>query len=133
DIDPMDDLVFDEAGLSKGIGFYVYSPPDDHEATSLWIESRCVALSIAPDMSKADWSEILAFSFPEHVIQEMSRTKAGQLLVLLSRISHYSRIGICFLDGGVEEIWEKSFNDCLRNILPMFLLPWDVSPNILFI
>lgn len=123
-------------GLSpKGLPFSLYSSMSSTCATGLWSEAYHVSRSLIGGYSKLPHNreDLTVTIWPINYDVTLRRTRLGRILVGIAGLSYYERIGIAFVDGGVEAACFGSSEECIAGILRGVALPWDCSPNLLYV
>ena len=137
-LDPEDIAGLEELGPApQGFYFSVSSSPDESEATDLWNEAYILARTILQG-SMGENAMHVANSvgeviWPETYIDEMQQCRLARFLDLLAGMQGYRSICIALIDGGIESEFRGTAEECIEEILRMVLLPWDNSPNTLYI
>lgn len=106
------------------------------DGTNLWNEAhtRAMALMNAPGMRirfQKGVEEGLAL--PAGFVDDMSETRLGMWLRRIMRVPHTASGGVALVDGGMESCFFGSRDECLLRLLRSTVLPWDCSPNTLYI
>jgi hypothetical protein len=143
EIDPEDEKVLDEPEEIRGEGltFMTTSEPGDSvdweicEAWNAARESGREALS--SDCPGFQTKDLLArldeVILPDPVLSKLAGTSLGKFVSAVVGFGEISGGGLALFDGGVRAIVRATPEICLRRILTAFLLPWDASPDALYV
>ena len=139
-LDENDCAAVDEGirNFSKADFYYsIYSSRDGSDATELWNEARAVGMEVLTQEGVNpfvfDLSSLSRIHFPPHYFTAISESRLGNFINGLKLISVDDLVAITLVDGGIERTKIASPEECLSEILRSLVLPWDCSPNTLYI
>jgi hypothetical protein len=126
-----------ESSTKEGDYFAIYSTREDAEATELWLEAREAAMGVLQsegiDPFVSSLSDALKIDFPDSYSSVILQSRLGRLIEGLQQLSANAIIAITLVDGGIERIKNGPTDDSVAEIFKSFILPWDCSPNTLYI
>ncbi len=132
ELDDDDRIAVEDVSTLKSSGLYFQL-----DGTALWIDAmntgRGLLSQTMPhiaDMSVQDFEEL---DLPGHYFAQMGSTQLGALVTWLQTNSLISGCGLALLDGGISSVFEGTPEECAQNIMRSVLLPWDLSPNHLYV
>lgn len=120
-----------------GVYFMICSNENDPDATELWIETQALAMELLQnegiDPFVFNLSDALQINFPDGYYQAIAQSRFGELVDGLKSISASAVVAIALVDGGIERVKKGSPDDCITEIFRSLILPWDCSPNTLYV
>ena len=122
---------------SKGLYFAIYSGGGESDATVLWLEASDLAMQLLRsqgiDPLLLTPSQLEQTEIPENYYDDILSSRLGRFVSELPLILEGTDFEIAFIDGAVERIRYCHKNECLRQILRSFILPWDQTQNALYV
>ena len=121
------------------VDFYysIYSPGDESDATELWNEARALGMEVLKqqhiDPFISNFSALNQIQFPTRYFIEIANSRLGSFINRLKPISTDAIVAITLVDGAIERTKTGSPRECISEILRSLVLPWDCSPNTLYI
>jgi hypothetical protein len=110
-----------------GLFFSASDEPGSADATGLWDEAM-------EAMRAADVEEALGsgdVTIPNTVA--FTRTRLGTLCRRLLQTPLASACGLALVDGGIDEVFVGSADDCLQAITAESIRPWHATSNRLYV
>jgi hypothetical protein len=119
-VDPGDKATLDDVVKEPGTSFAVGSSSADSDATALWLEATRAAITVGPGVAAA-------------ALAAASSSRLGRFCATLLMEPTFTCGGVALVDGGIEGVSVGTASECLAAITRNLLLPWDRSPNILYV
>jgi len=137
-LDPEDMAVLEEIEPSaEKFYFIVNTSVEENEASSLWNEANLSSQRILRESMGERFvytaNAVPDAEWPDDYIDQMKHCRLARFLYLLAGMQGYRSICIALIDGGIESEFRGTAEECIEEILRMVLLPWDNSPNTLYI
>jgi hypothetical protein len=126
-VDNEDNEAMNQAKVLRNVGvtFSICSSVADTDATTLWLEA---STKLRADASLTEHSSATE---QEGAIQALLATRLGHVCSGLLDCGEVSAIAL--VDGGIEEIFEGTREQCLSRIAQDVRRTWDQSPNRLYL
>jgi len=119
------------------LAYTIYASEADHDATPLWIEARDAAMEVfqksGVNPSTFKLEDVLQLRRPDNYRKEILKSRLGGFVNALRLLSQDAVVAVALVDGGIHRVKRDSAINCVNEILDSFILPWDCSPNTLYV
>lgn len=104
---------------TNGVTFNITSTPGDSDATRLWLDA----------MEKL--AKYVAQGTPRSLLQDFVATRLGVVSTQIFELGE--AVGVALVDGGIEEVFQGTTQECLSQMAEDVQKPWDQSANRLYV
>jgi hypothetical protein len=121
-------LVLSSLVPGDGTAFAIVDQPGDPDATGLWNE----VMTLAVRWQRAQPGAVVEQPTEEY-FDVISKTALGRFSRCLGSLTSAHRIGIAFVEGGIESSWYGTAEECYRQMAWEWRIPWDQAPGRLYV